>query len=181
MNDGLIPNRYAKALLKLASEHGTAADVYLQMKQLDVSYGTEPMLKKSVGNPFLPLDDKIALLMNSCGSHGKSDDTLKKFFGLVIKKGRVEFVRLIALAFIKIYREINNIARVEIVTATKMPQEQIDQMVEVVKRQQAGKTLEIETRVDKALIGGFTINVASQVLDASIKKQLENLRLKLLS
>jgi len=32
-----------------------------------------------------------------------------------------------------------------------------------------------------ALIGGFTVDVDSRVLDASVKSQLEKLRLKLLS
>ena len=34
MNDGLIPNRYAKALYKHACEVGEAAEVYVQMKTL---------------------------------------------------------------------------------------------------------------------------------------------------
>ena len=34
MNDGLIPNRYAKALYKHACEVGEAAEVYGQMKSM---------------------------------------------------------------------------------------------------------------------------------------------------
>ena len=43
------------------------------------------------------------------------------------------------------------------------------------------KTLEQSFKVDKDLIGGFTINVDGQVLDASVKNELSKLRLKLLS
>lgn len=179
MNDGLIPNRYAKALFKLAVETGDTRQVYDQMKQLDVSFASQPMLKKAVINPFVPVDDKVALLESS--AKAESGGTLGRFFRLLIKKGRIEFVRAIALAYVKLFRERNDIAQVEIVTAAPMPQEQIDKMVEVVKQQLGTKTLEIETKVDSSLIGGFIINVASQVLDASVKKQIEKLRLKLLS
>ena len=38
MNDGLIPNRYAKALSKHACEVGEAAEVYAQLRMLAESF-----------------------------------------------------------------------------------------------------------------------------------------------
>ena len=42
MNDGLIPNRYAKALFKVAVEKGEQAEIYTQMKQLVASFDEMP-------------------------------------------------------------------------------------------------------------------------------------------
>lgn len=42
MNDGLIPNRYAKALYKAATEQGTAEQVYAAMKRLEGAFAAEP-------------------------------------------------------------------------------------------------------------------------------------------
>ena len=67
MNDGLIPNRYAKALFKLSQERGDTALVYDEMKRLDCAYVTEAGLKKAVNNPFLPLEDKLRLLCVAAG------------------------------------------------------------------------------------------------------------------
>ena len=179
MNDGLIPNRYAKALYKLAVERGDDATVYARMKQLDSSYAAEPQLKKAVANPFLDAADKTKLLLSAAGAG--NDESTARFVPLVIKNNRVGFMRAIALSYIKLYRERNDIARVEVVTATAVASDVIDHIVDVVKNQLNGKTIELTQRVDPALIGGFTVNVDSMVLDASVKNQLEKLRLKLLS
>ena len=179
MNDGLIPNRYAKALYKLSQERGDTAAVYQEMKQLDVAYASESGLKKAVNNPFLPVADKIKLLCAASGS--KLDGTSARFMELVIKNNRIDFLRSIALAFMKQYRELNGIAKVEVVTATQLGDDEINDIVDVVKEQLGGKTIELTKSVNPDLIGGFTVDVDSRVLDASVRSQLEKLRLKLLS
>ena len=179
MNDGLIPNRYAKALYKLSQERGDTAAVYQEMKQLDVAYASESGLKKAVNNPFLPVADKLKLLCAASG--GKLDGTSARFIELVIKNNRIDFLRSIALAFMRQYRELNGIAKVEVVTATQLGDDEINDIVDVVKEQLGGKTIELTKSVNPDLIGGFTVDVDSRVLDASVRSQLEKLRLKLLS
>lgn len=179
MNDGLIPNRYAKALYKAAAEKHEDALVYNQMRQLDAAYAATPQLRKAVGNPYLPAEQKQQLLRTAAGAAAAG--VADKFMGLVINKNRVDFMRAIALAYVKLYRQRNSIASVEVVTATQLPKASLEAIVAAVQRQLQGMTMELATRVDPALIGGFVVNVDSMVLDASVKKQLEKLRLKLLS
>ena len=85
------------------------------------------------------------------------------------------------MPYLKIYREAFGIASVEIVTAIELGDDEISGIMDVVKRQLGGKTMEQTVRVDADLIGGFTVNVDGMVLDASIKNELKKLRLKLLS
>ena len=179
MNDGLIPNRYAKALFKLSQERGDTAVVYKEMKSLDSAYANEAGLKKAVNNPFLPVVDKIKLLCAASGA--QQDGTSAKFMELVIKNNRIDFMRAIAMAFMKQYRELNGIAKVEVVTATALGDDEIKAILDVVKSQLGDKTIELTKSVNPDLIGGFTVDVDSRVLDASVKSQLEKLRLKLLS
>lgn len=179
MNDGLIPNRYAKALYKVANEKGDTAQVYEQMSLLNDAYEAQAGLKKAVNNPFLPLADKLQLLCTAAGADGNGSTA--RSMELVVKNNRVDFMRDIALAFMRQYRENNGIARVEIVTATELGDNEINAIIDVVKNQLKGKTIELSKRVDPSLIGGFMVDVDSRVLDASVKNQLEKLRLKLLS
>jgi len=179
MNDGLIPNRYAKALYKVVNEKGDTAKVYAQMNLLNAAYEAQAGLKKAVNNPFLPLADKLQLLCTAAGADGNGSTA--RFMELVVKNNRVDFMRDIALAFMRQYRENNGIARVEIVTATELGDNEINAIIDVVKNQLKGKTIELSKRVDPSLIGGFMVDVDSRVLDASVKNQLEKLRLKLLS
>lgn len=180
MNDGLIPNRYAKALYKFALEHGEQQQgVYNEMKQLEVSYAGSKALRAAVINPFIAVEEKEKVLLTAAGA--KAGGSLDRFIVLVIKKNRVNFLRSMALAYIKLYRQESGIASVEIVTAASMPDDEINGIVDVVKKHLGGKTLEMEVKVDDTLIGGFTVNVDGQVLDASVKNELKKLRLKLLN
>ena len=69
----------------------------------------------------------------------------------------------------------------EVATTIELGDDEISGIMDVVKRQLGGKTMEQTVRVDADLIGGFTVNVDGMVLDASIKNELKKLRLKLLS
>lgn len=179
MNEGLIPNRYAKALYKFAQEKGEAKQVYEEMKQLSKSFAEVDTLQKVVDNPYLPTLDKEKVLLTASGA--KKGSCVDKFILMVIKNNREECIRSIALAYGKIFRQANDIAQVEITTATKMTISELAKIKNVVAVHEKGKTLEFTNRIDGDLIGGFVVKIDSVLLDASIKNELKKLRLKLLS
>lgn len=179
MNDGLIPNRYAKALYKAAAEQGTAEQVYAAMKRLEGAFAAEPRLQRAVENPYMAAAEKQKLLTTAAGV---GDDKLAgQFFALIIDNNRVALARGMALAFLRIYREQKGIEQVTITTAAKLTDKALSELRKVVERYAAGKTLEYDYRIDPQLIGGFTITMESKMLDASLKNELKQLRLNLLS
>lgn len=179
MNDGLIPRRYAKALYKLATETGEAQQIYEQIKIMDLSYSAIDRFKKVLLNPYVPAADKGDLMLKAVGA--EPGGSLEKFFLLVFNNNRADYLRKIALSYVKLYREKHDIAKVEIVMAQQMPQSQIDAIVDIVKKQLGNMTLEVSQTIDPGIIGGFIVVIDSLVLDASIKRELQNMRLKLLS
>lgn len=179
MNDGLIPKRYAKALYKLAIENGDTQEIYELLKP--ISHGLRGLddVKRVLLNPKIDYQEKGKVMMQLIGA--KPGSSLDKFILLVIKNNRTELLRKIALSYINIYREEHNIARLVITTASELPQEKIDDIVSVVKQRLGDATLEIEQHIDANLIGGFTVKVGDMLLDASVKNELNQLRLKLTS
>ena len=85
-----------------------------------------------------------------------------------------------ALAYCDLYRKDNKIARVKIITATRLSEDMMAKLRDVVTKAYPGMTLEFSYDVDPDLIGGFVIDVDGQRLDASISNEIEQLRLKLL-
>lgn len=179
MNDSLIPQRYAKALYKLALEKGKTSQVYEEMKLLSDSFVKNPELQKVLANPFVSRQDKENLLLSAVGNAEDAD--YRAFVKLVLDHHRDDYVYLMALAFQKIYREANKISTVEIITASAITSEQLDKITSMVKRAFPDRTFEFKQSVDPDIIGGFVIDVDSVRMDASVSNEIEQLRQKLLS
>lgn len=179
MNEGLISGRYAKALYKHCLEAGNAAQVYAQMTQLANTFESEKLLQSTVDNPYLLPADKQRLLLTAAGAD--KGGSVDKFVLLLIKNNRVNLIRTMALSFGDIYRKANAIARVVITTAADIDEKELSKIKNIVQKHVADKSIELSHVVNPDLIGGFTVTVDSQMLDASVRNQLKNLRLKLLS
>ena len=179
MNDGLIPSRYAKALYKLSIETGECDEIYEQMRALSGRNTAIDELKRVMRNPYIANDDKGRVMLLAAGA--KPGSSLEKFIMLIIRNNRAEFLRKIALSYVALYREKHNIAEVIVTTAAQLPEKEMQAIIDVVKKQLQGYTFEVVSEINPDLIGGFTVQVGDVLLDASVKNELKNLRLKLLS
>lgn len=179
MNDGLIPQRYAKALYKFAIENGKSEVVYEEMKVVVSSFEANPDLLKVLANPYVSKDDKGNLLLAAAGD--KREEAYENFVKLILENKRERYAYHCALAYRQIYRKENNISQVEIVTAAKLGDDELNKICNLVQESYKGKTLEFTYTINPDIIGGFIINVDSIRMDASISNEIEQLRLNLLS
>lgn len=178
MNEGLIPRRYAKALYKLAVEKNDTARLYAIMNTLAENFEKAPALSQTLANPFVPAADKTAILLTAANA----DDTLyADFLKLLVRNSRIMFMRDIALAYIQIYRQANNIYQVNVQSATPLSDDDEQRLRRLVAQHLNGATMEYNSSVNPSLIGGFTISVGNDRIDASIANELKQLRLNLIS
>lgn len=178
MIDGLIPNRYAKALYKYAADNGATESVYALAKVVIKSYQDNSGMQKVMANPFVKAADKEKLLVTAAGKD--ADKVFTRFVSLVVAHHREEFMYLIMLAYRDIYRREKNISQVQITTATPLAQAETDKIKALVEKAFPKTTLEYFMRVNPDIIGGFLIDVDSVRMDASISNELEQLRLNLI-
>ena len=179
MNDGLIPQRYAKALYKFALENGKSEVVYDEMKNVILSFEANKEFSKVLANPYVSKADKEKLLLAAAGN--KREEAYDNFVKLILDNKRENFAYQSALAYRKLYRKDNNISQVEIITAVKLGDGEMGKIRSLVQESCKGKTLEFTYSVNPEIIGGFVVNVDSIKMDASISNEIEQLRLNLLS
>lgn len=180
MNEGLTPRRYAKALYATAKERGTDTKVYDCMNNLERNFAAEPQMQQVMANPYVRDADKIALLTTASANGGK-EPTVCDFFKLLAQNKRLDMAYACALAYIDIYRKEHNIYKVAVVSAAKMNAEEEKRLRALIEKHLNGGTMEYSSTVDPSLIGGFTVSVGNERLDASISNELKQLRLNLLS
>lgn len=177
MDEGLIAHRYARALYRYASENNAAEEVYEAVKVFDANACARPELHRALTNPVLSPGKKEALIVAAIGK--EPSEGLLRFICLLIKKHREMYMRPIGLVYQKIYRETKGIVRVNILTAKEIPMEAMER-IKAFMRWQTSKAIEFVHDVDPSILGGFILQVGSRQLDASLRKELKDIGLKLL-
>ncbi|MDE5979487.1 MAG: ATP synthase F1 subunit delta [Muribaculaceae bacterium] len=190
MNEGLIPKRYAKALYKFACEKGADLGLYRLMGNLGRSFADNPALDSTVANPFVSDDQKIGLLKTAAaavaapaakdGADAKAGDVYADFLKLLGNNKRLPMAGAIARAYCDIYRKENRIYRVTVVSAKPLDAPEQQRLLKLIESHLDGGKMEYSFSTDPELIGGFTVDIDNERLDASVKNELKQLRLKLL-
>lgn len=180
MDQGLLPRRYAKALYKYAAEKNATADVYAYMQDIDRAFASTPGLQAAMANPFVSDDEKQHLAAAAAGIDADKSPVLADFIALLIKNRRIDMLHQTALAYARLYRKENNIYSVIIESAAPLADSDRERICALVQRHLAGATAEFSFKTDPSLIGGFVVNIENERLDASVKNELEQLRLNLI-
>lgn len=182
MDQGLIPRRYAKALYILASEQGKDADLYTAMNSLADAFGQSPDMQKAMANPYVDAADKLALVTAASAGSPDAISIVSDLVKLLEKNRRMEYLREIALAYVEIYRRSHSIHKVDITSAAPLQPAELRRIQKLVSNHlPAGATAEFNEAVNPDLIGGFSIAIDNELLDATVAGDLKQLRLKLLS
>jgi F-type H+-transporting ATPase subunit delta len=172
MDLGVIAVRYAKALLKGATQLHCEQQVYENMQMLSHCYLSVPQLRETIDNPMLDKKTKQRLLLTACGDHPA--DITAKFFELVMNEDREKALQFMAASYITLYRKQKNIIRGKLTTAVAVSPETEDKMRKMVESKTQG-TVEFNTEVDPSIIGGFVLEYDTYRMDASVKKQLNTI------
>lgn len=172
MDIGVISVRYARALLKSATDAKIEADVYKEMQTLAKSYTEVPQLRQTIDNPMLSKDTKQQLLLTAVGE--KPCELTKAFISLVLKEDRENVMQFIANSYVTLYRQQKNVIRGRLITAAAVSPATEQKMRQMVESKTNG-TVEFETEVNPDIIGGFILEYDSYRMDASVKTKLNSI------
>jgi F-type H+-transporting ATPase subunit delta len=98
------------------------------------------------------------------------------FNRLLVNKGRENVLPEVVNAFIEQYNVIKDINRVKLTTATEASEELKQSMIQKVKAETGFGTVELETKVDPSIVGGFILEFNNKKVDASILRDLNDVK-----
>lgn len=175
MNVGIISDRYAHALLKYVTETGNGEQVYLQTKMLEKCFSSLEDMRQLIYHPKATSDSfKMKVIETALGGKDKAADELLRFVRLVIRHKRIKYLHLMLLIFMEQYRHAHNISTGRLVMA--VPSESLKRKLTDIVHDETGGTLELETKVDPSIIGGFVFDMEGRRIDASVASQLKTIR-----
>ena len=172
MDIGVISVRYARALLKSATDQKLEEKVYQEMMTIAKSYLEVPQLRQTIDNPMLSKDKKQMLLLTAVGE--KPSELTKSFIQLVLKEDRENVMQFMANSYITLFRKQKNVTRGKLTTAARVSAQTEQKMRQMVESKTNG-TVEFETEVNPDIIGGFILEYDTYRMDASVKAKLNSI------
>lgn len=169
--------RYAEAVLEIARRDGTL-DAWLDDLRLSAAVTTDPEVARVVDNPAVPATARREVLETLLGT--RVGRLARNLVLLLAARGRIALLPAIAAE----YKRLLDLERgvMPAIVTSAMPLEPAD-LAAVAARLGlvTGRTVEVEARLDPALIGGLTVRVGDQLIDASVRGRLERLRDRLVA
>ncbi len=175
MTNQQVATRYAKSLLDLALERNELATIKGDVDDL-IAMGANRDLAILLQSPVINATKKKAVFKELLDKAGVSDLT-KTFVKVLITKGREADLLGILGAFNDQYKTLNKITSVKVTSATALDAASL----EAIKSQlaAAGKTeatIELETKIDPSIMGGFILEFDGKVYDASVAHKLSEIK-----
>ena len=180
---GIISKRYAKALLLVAQNDKTEDLVYQEMKSLSEVYIGNWDLKPFFENPIITLEEKVKVLSILAGKVKEKtiSKTVENFFRFIVEKRRETFIVFIAKSYMDLYRKAKNIISAEVASAQTLDEKTLSLLRTFIEKDYSDKTVQLHTKINEELIGGFVLNVENEKLDASVSGELNAIRKEFIS
>lgn len=171
-----VATRYASALMELTNEQKKSDAVADDLLTVKNALDGSRELRNVLASPIIPKEKKQTIIREVFKK--KISDVVLKYMNEIINKGREHMLREILTQYFVLRDEQLGIVRVEVKTSvefsTKQEKELTRQLETMTK-----KKVEITFSLDNSIKGGFVARVGDTVLDGSIRRQLEILKMKL--
>ena len=178
MQNPRLATRYAKSLLDLSVEQNELAEVYADMKLLQQINKLNPDFVALLRSPIITSDKKDKIIDAVVGD--KVSKLTMLFVRLLTTKTRESNLPEIVTAFITQYNKLKNIQTVKLTTATAISDDLKNSIIAKLKDSVTGE-IEIETSVQDELIGGFKLEIGGTLIDATILRDLNDVRKQFLN
>jgi F-type H+-transporting ATPase subunit delta len=172
-----IAEPYAEALMSLAQSQD------LTDRLGDDVAGLLALIKEShefsdfLINPVFKVDQKKAVLQQLLGE--QVHPYMLNFLKLLVDQRRISVLPAICEQYQELLRKLKQAVLAEVTSAVELSDEQKQAVREKVIAITGAREVDLETQVDRDLIGGVIIKVGSQVVDASLRGQLRRISLRL--
>jgi ATP synthase F1 delta subunit len=163
---------YSEALFEVAREHGGLDEIRDQLGAVADAVAREHDLQVFFFSPYFSSAEKRDGIRRAISG---ANDELVNFLELLVEKGRMPALFQIRRRFDELWDEANERLEVTLTSAIELDPEVVRSVGAEIERK-TGKTIELRSEVDDAIIGGLVLKVGNRVLDASIHHRLERLR-----
>ena len=163
-----VAQPYANAFVEMSSGKDVISDLVCIKTALE-----SKELKQALRNPLIAVENKKKMVKSVF--QGKIDNKSVNFLLVLCDRGRIDCLEAVSSLALEMAYKRAAIGVAYVTSACEMSESQQEALVGKLKSMTKAKEIKLETTVDKTLVGGFTVQVGSRIIDTSISGQLKKL------
>ena len=171
-----VARKYAQALFMAAKDKGVIEDAHVQFEDLKKLIEKDDTLLNFLNAPQVLDEHKLELLRNVFS--GRLHRLFVEFLVVLVDKHRMGYLHEIIDDFIRLVEAEKGVARVTVITAHPLNDEQRSDL----KEKLIAKTnlkITLEEKVKPVIMGGMIVIMHNEIIDGSIRHGLDMIEEKL--
>jgi F-type H+-transporting ATPase subunit delta len=170
-----MAGRYATALFELARDEKTVDAVKADLESFDALLNDSEDLRRLVRSPVFSADEQgkaLAAVLEKAGLKGLAAN----FLLLVASNRRLFAVRDMIRAFRTLVARHKGEVTADVTIAEKLSNTHLDALKSALKSVTGGKAVDLNIKIDPAIIGGLTVKLGSRMVDSSLRTKLNSIK-----
>jgi F-type H+-transporting ATPase subunit delta len=163
---------YARALFEVAQEQDKLDEIREQLGQFTDALDESRDLSLFFFSPYFSAEEKQEGLEKAVEG---ADEALMNFLGVLLANHRMPAIHRIRREYDRMWAEEHKLLPVEVTSAIELDEKTVKSIGDRIG-EQTGRNVELTSNVDPEILGGIVLRVGNSILDASIRRRLEQLR-----
>ncbi len=172
-----VARPYAEATFRASVEANSATPTGATLKALGIAAANAQMAS-TLGNPRVTAAEKATILAAATG--GSLSPLLANLVAMLIDNGKASLLPFISEHFERLQREHDGVIKATITSAFVLSDADKGGLVDAIAKKY-GKKVEAEVRIDESLIGGARVQVGDDVVHASVRDTLDQMKQALMA
>jgi F-type H+-transporting ATPase subunit delta len=163
---------YARSLFEVAQDQGKLDEVREQLGQFADAMHDDRDLQVFFFSPYFSTQEKEDGLDRAVSG---ADETIINFLKLLIENHRMPVIFRVRRGYDELWEQENKLLPVQVTSAVELDKATVKQIGDRIA-EQTGQKVDLSASVEPDILGGIIVRVGNQVLDASVRNRLEQLR-----
>lgn len=168
-----LKQEYARTLFDLSKEENKEDAILADMRFLNTLLEENPGYVKLMSAPNIKKEERKALIDEAFRS--KIHPYILNFMKILVENGCFSLIGGCCEEFVKLYNKENNIEVVTIFSSVELSDKQKERLKNKLSLK-LKKTIELQEKIDKSLIGGLKLSFDGEMLDGSVKSRLDEIK-----
>jgi F-type H+-transporting ATPase subunit delta len=170
-----MAGRYGNALFELALDNKAVDAVKADLEQFDALVAGNPDLTRLVRSPVFGADEQLKALSAILAKAGITG-LAANFLRVITTNRRLFAVRDMIRAFRALAARHKGEITAEVTVAEKLSDTNLDALKSALKSVTGGKDINMDVKIEPAIIGGLIVKVGSRMVDSSLRTKLNAIK-----